>query len=88
MIIYSTLTPKVWTSVAESGVLLTLRYLCDPRKRRGTAETIWEDILTEFGNCDDIDFAYPTVRRYMNLEEGKSAARGLVPPLPVQEELK
>ena len=88
MIIYSTLTPKVWTSVAESGVLLTIRYLCDPRKRRGTAETIWEDILTEFGKCDDIDFAYQTVRRYMNREEGKSGTGGLVPPLPVQEELK
>ena len=88
MIIYSTLTPKVWTSVAESGVLLTIRYLCDPRKRRGTAETIWEDILTEFGKCDDIDFAYPTVRRYMNLEEGKGGTRGPVPSLPMQEELK
>jgi len=88
MIIYSTLTPKVWTSVADSGVLLTIRYLCDPRKRRGTAETIWEDILTEFGKCDDIDFAYPTMRRFMNLEEGKRGAGGPVPSLPVQEELK
>jgi len=88
MIIYATLTPKVWTSVAESGVLLTIRYLCDPRKRRGTAETIWEEILTEFGKCDDIDFAYPTMRRYMNLEEGKRGTGGPVPPLPVQEELK
>ncbi|MCH6570501.1 MAG: mechanosensitive ion channel family protein, partial [Acidobacteria bacterium] len=88
MIIYTTLTPKVWTSVAESGVLLTIRYLCDPRKRRGTAETIWEDILTEFGKCNDIDFAYPTVRRYMNLEEGKRGAGGPVASLPVQEELK
>ncbi len=88
MIIYSTLTPKVWTSVASSGVLLTIRYLCDPRKRRGTAETIWEDILTEFGKCEDIDFAYPTMRRYMNLEEGKRGAGGPVPSVPVQEELK
>ncbi len=88
MIIYSTLTPKVWTSVASSGVLLTIRYLCDPRKRRGTAETIWEDILTEFGKCDDIDFAYPTMRRYMNLEEGKLGTGGPVPPVAVQEELK
>ncbi len=88
MIIYSTLTPKVWTSVAESGVLLTIRYLCDPRKRRGTAETIWEDILKEFGKCDDIAFAYPTMRRYMNLEEGKRGTGGPVPSLPVQEELK
>jgi len=88
MIIYSTLTPKVWTSVADSGVLLTIRYLCDPRKRRGTAETIWEDILTEFGKCDDIDFAYPTMRRFMNLEEGKHRTGGPGAPLPVQEELK
>jgi len=88
MIIYATLTPKVWTSVAESGVLLTIRYLCDPRKRRGTSETIWEDILTEFGKCNDIDFAYPTVRRYMNLEEGKRGAGGPVPSLAAQEELK
>ena len=88
MIIYSTLTPKVWTSVASSGVLLTIRYLCDPRKRRGTAETIWEDILTEFGKCDDIDFAYPTMRRYMNLEEGKLGTGGPALPAPVQEELK
>ncbi len=88
MIIYSTLTPKVWTSVAESGVLLTIRYLCDPRKRRGTAETIWEDILTEFGKCEDIDFAYPTTRRYMNLEEGKRRTGGPGAPLPAQEELK
>ncbi len=88
MIIYSTLTPKVWTSVADSGVLLTIRYLCGPRKRRGTAETIWEDILTEFGRCDDIDFAYPTMRRYMNLEEGKRGAGGPVSSVPVQEELK
>ena len=88
MIIYSTLTPKVWTSVGDSGVFLTIRYLCDPRKRRGSAEAIWEDILTEFGKCDDIDFAYPTVRRYMNLEEGKSGAKGFVPALPVQQEFK
>jgi len=88
MIIYSTLTPKVWTSVSDSGVLLTIRYLCDPRKRRGTGEAIWEDILTEFGKCDDIDFAYPTVRRYMNQDEGKSGTGRLVPPLPLQEELK
>ena len=88
MIIYSTLTPKVWTSVASSRVLLTIRYLCDPRKRRGTAETIWEDILTEFGKCDDIDFAYPTMRRYMNLEEGKLGVGGPALPVPVQEELK
>lgn len=76
MIVYSKLDPKVWTSVADSGVLLTLRYLCDPRKRRSTAETLWENILDEFGNADDIDFAYPTVRRYLNPQEGKPETGG------------
>ena len=76
MILYAKLTPKVWTSVAGSGVLLTLRYLCNPRLRRSTAEEIWEDILDAFGRSDDIDFAYPTMRRYINTEEGKPETGG------------
>ncbi len=76
MIMYANLGPKVWTSVADCGVLLTMRYLCDPRQRRSTAETIWEDVLNEFGACPDIDFAYPTIRRYINTEEGKPEAGG------------
>jgi len=76
MIIYSVLTPKVWTKVANSGVLLTMRYLCDPRKRRSSEEHIWEDVLMAFGKCEDIDFAYPTIRRYINAEEGKPETGG------------
>lgn len=74
MILYTKLTPIVWTSVKDSGVLLTIRYLCEPRRRRTYAQAIWEDILTEFGACNDIDFAYPTTRFYDNLKEGKQAA--------------
>jgi small-conductance mechanosensitive channel len=75
MIFYSTLTPTVYTSVADSGVMLTVRYLCDPRKRRGTAEAIWEDVLEAFGREDGIDFAYPTHRYYDNRIEGKPGTR-------------
>ncbi len=75
MVFYRTLTPIVYTSVKESGILLTVRYLCKPRERRGTSQEIWEDVLTRFGECDDIDFAYPTVRRYDNPIEGKPGAR-------------
>ena len=75
MIFYSNLTPTVYTSVRDSGVLLTLRYLCDPRKRRTTEEKIWEEILDLFAEADDIDFAYPTQRFYDNMLEGKSGAR-------------
>jgi small-conductance mechanosensitive channel len=77
MIFYSTLTPIVYTSVADSGVMLTVRYLCDPRKRRGTAEAIWEDVLEAFGAEAGIDFAYPTYRYYDNRREGKPEAGGV-----------
>ena len=79
MIVYSTLTPTVYTSVKESGVLLTVRYLTKPRQRRGTEQAIWEDILREFGKRDDIDFAYPTQRFFNNAREAK---RGLRPGAP------
>ena len=75
MIFYSTLTPAVYTSVKDSGVLLTIRYLIEPRRRRASSQAIWEDILDAFGNCNDIDFAYPTQRFYNNVSEGKDGAR-------------
>ena len=75
MIFYSKLTPTVYTSVRDCGVLLTIRYLCDPRRRRSTEQSIWEDILHAFAEHDDIDFAYPTQRFYDNIHEGKPGAR-------------
>ena len=73
LIHYNILTPTVYTSVKDFGVMLTIRYLCQPRNRRGTEQKIWENILTEFAKCNDIDFAYPTQRFYDNLSEGKQA---------------
>jgi len=75
MIFYSKLTPTVYTAVEDCGVMLTVRYLCDPRKRRTTEEAVWEDILDAFAANDDIDYAYPTQRFYDNSTEGKSGAR-------------
>lgn len=72
LIFYTKLTPKVYTSVKDSGVMLTLRYMCNPRERRITEELIWEDILNRFHECNDIDFAYPTQRFYDNSSEGKN----------------
>ena len=54
--------PQVYTKVEASGVLLTIRYLCNPRKRRETSQFIWEDILNEFEKDINIGFAYPTTR--------------------------
>ena len=55
--------PEVYTKVAESGVLLTIRYLCIPKYRRDTEHDIWEKILKEFELHQDIELAYPTIRR-------------------------
>jgi len=75
MIKFGVLTPIVYTSVKNSGVLLTMRYVCDPRKKRSSEQTIWEKILIEFGKRSDIDFAYPTTRYYNNLAEGKEGTK-------------
>jgi len=85
MILYSKLTPIVYTSVQDSGVLLTIRYLCEPQRRRDSEQVIWEDILKEFTRNNDIDFAYPTQRFYNNKLEGENFVKG---PLPDKVKIK
>ncbi|MDZ7778465.1 MAG: mechanosensitive ion channel [Gemmatimonadota bacterium] len=75
LIHYSRFTPAVYTSLGASGVSLTIRYLCRPRQRRGTAQAIWERIFDTFATHDDIAFAYSTQRVYLNPLEGKADAR-------------
>jgi small-conductance mechanosensitive channel len=77
MIFYRNLTPYVYVSVKDSGVMLTMRYLINPRKRRSSEHNIWTDVLHEFAKHKDIDFAYPTQRIYYNMQEGK---KGTVKP--------
>jgi len=57
-------TPIVYTSVRDSGILLTVRYMTKPKTRRGTEQQIWEQVLDRFAENDDITLAYPTVRYY------------------------
>jgi len=64
LIHYTHLTPYVYLKVKEFGIMLTIRYLCNPRKRRGSENEIWQEILTRFRDHDDIRFAYPTTRFY------------------------
>lgn len=71
MIYYRHLTPIVYTKVTDYGVKLTMRYLCNPRKRRGSENEIWEDVLNEFSKHHDIQFAYPTTRFYSREEKLK-----------------
>jgi small-conductance mechanosensitive channel len=68
LIRYRKLTPVVYVSVEDSGVLLTLRYLCEPRERRGTGSELWERILDAFDEHEDITLAYPTKRVNLSRE--------------------
>jgi small-conductance mechanosensitive channel len=73
MIFYQYLTLIVYTSVRDSGILLTMRYVCDPRRRRVTEHEIWEDVLNAFATYEDIEFAYPTQRFFDRpVEKGDS----------------
>ena len=72
MITDQKLEPKVFTKICDSGIEFTIRYLCTPMRRRRSEQYMWEDILTEFAKFDDIDFAYPTIRRFIATEEGKT----------------
>jgi small-conductance mechanosensitive channel len=74
LIHYRKLTPVVYVSVADSGVVLTLRYLCRPREIRGTAGELWEGILDALDRHDDVSLAYPTQR--VNLSREILSERG------------
>lgn len=72
--------PVVYTSVANDGVVLTIRVLSDVHAMRTTEERIWEDVLDAVAEWEDVDFAYPTTRFYDNRREGKTEARAPLTP--------
>ena len=55
-------TPIVYTSITDSGILLTMRFLCKPRNRRAKSEIVWEATLAMVNENADIQIAYPTQR--------------------------
>jgi small-conductance mechanosensitive channel len=68
---YNKLTPIVYTTVKESGVMLTIRFLVNPRQRRFSEHQIWEAILEAFSREANIDLAYPTLRYYHHENKSK-----------------
>lgn len=70
MIFYRKLTPIAYTAVKDSGVQITLRYLCEPRKRRDTESRVWEAILEAIEAEPSVELAYPTWRVYNREGEG------------------
>lgn len=59
------LTPIVYLTVKESGILLTARFLTDVRSRRSVEQRVWRRVLDTFAAEERIDLAYPTVRTYL-----------------------
>ncbi len=45
LIYYNNLTPMIYTELKDHQILLTVRYLCEPRKVRITEHMIWEAVL-------------------------------------------
>ncbi len=60
LIVYKQFTPMVYTDITERGIQLSMRYLCNPRKRRMLNHAITEAILEKLGPEDNIRIAYPT----------------------------
>ncbi len=61
LIHYSILTPFVYVGISPNGVKLTLRYLCEARKRRGTEHALTISILQAFKENGRIELAYPMI---------------------------
>jgi len=77
LISYKKLTPIVYTKVGPTGIQLTIRYLIEPRKRRGTEHAIWEEVLTEFAKTTDLQLAYMTTREEKTAALRAAAAAAL-----------
>ncbi len=60
------LTPIVYLSVEDSGVVFTSRFLVGARQQRDIAQAVWEAILDGIDNANQVDLAYPTVRTYLH----------------------
>jgi small-conductance mechanosensitive channel len=59
---YTHLTPAVYVSVEDSGVLLTGRVLVSVRQRRSVDQDIWKKLLEVIAADPSIELAYPTIR--------------------------
>ncbi|MDF7806548.1 mechanosensitive ion channel [Pontiellaceae bacterium B12219] len=77
LIVAGKLTPTVYTTVKENGVMLTIRYLVDPRQRRGTEMKMWEEILDAFAKMPNVALAYPTTRFYSSAENNPASPSSL-----------
>ncbi len=60
MIHFNKFTPIVYTSIVDSGIKLTLRYMIEAKQRRSTTSHIYEELLDKISQESDISLAYTT----------------------------
>jgi small-conductance mechanosensitive channel len=72
---YHKLTPEIYTQVSNNRIILTVRFLCEPDGRRMTMHAIWEDVLREFRQSEDIKFAYSQILDYPGRYENSAAGQ-------------
>lgn len=66
MIIYNQFTPAIFIEIMERGVKVSMRYLCNPRKKRLVEHALAESILERFAMEENIKLAYPTTTINLN----------------------
>lgn len=59
IVFYQRMAPEINLEVLDGHLALTARFLCEPENRHETLGKIWEELLEEFGPCDDIQFILP-----------------------------
>lgn len=65
LIRYTHLTPNVYISVKDSGVMVTGRYLVSARQRRHVTDLLWRTLLDEIKGDPTVELAYPTIRTFL-----------------------
>ncbi|MDX1510131.1 MAG: mechanosensitive ion channel [Nitriliruptorales bacterium] len=80
---YRSLTPTVYLTVRDSGVLLTGRMLVPVRQRRSREQNIWRGMLDRIAADPTVELAYPTLRA---VHSGQPVAVGSHAPPPATPE--
>ncbi len=79
---FDNLTPRVYTSVSEHGVTVTLRYMTRVRRRREIKSRLSRRIMELLNEHPDVELAYPTYRVFRRGEGEKDADAGEGEPGP------
>ncbi len=69
MIHFNKFTPIVYTSIVDSGVKLTLRYMIETKQRRSTSSKIFEEFLNRIETEPKINLAYTTYTVHLNTDK-------------------